>query len=124
MRRAAEEREQHRQELARLEGLLRDAGQQLDQKREEERRVVRSMITNRRKLVDESEAKLANLQEEIAAKAAAVANQYFVAAINRVGREAEYGDNEFYGTSYFADPRGQLGVRDRPAHADGLCRAA
>ncbi|MGW5354823.1 nitrilase-related carbon-nitrogen hydrolase [Streptomyces sp. NPDC004031] len=39
--------------------------------------------------------------------AAAVANEYFVAAINRVGRE-EYGDDDFYGTSYFADPRGQL----------------
>ncbi|MBB1255297.1 nitrilase-related carbon-nitrogen hydrolase [Streptomyces alkaliterrae] len=39
--------------------------------------------------------------------AAAVANQYFVAAINRVGVE-EYGDNDFYGTSYFADPRGAL----------------
>ncbi|MEW2544719.1 nitrilase-related carbon-nitrogen hydrolase [Streptomyces sp. NPDC047002] len=39
--------------------------------------------------------------------AAAVANAYFVAAINRVGRE-EYGDDDFYGTSYFADPRGRL----------------
>jgi N-carbamoylputrescine amidase len=39
--------------------------------------------------------------------AAAVANEYFVAAINRVGRE-EYGDNDFYGTSYFVDPRGRL----------------
>ena len=39
--------------------------------------------------------------------AAAVANEYFVAAINRVGRE-EYGDNDFYGTSYFVDPRGQF----------------
>ncbi|MFB4195824.1 nitrilase-related carbon-nitrogen hydrolase [Streptomyces carpaticus] len=39
--------------------------------------------------------------------AAAVANQYFVAAINRVGREAEYGDNDFYGTSYFVDPSGR-----------------
>ncbi|ASU56676.1 MULTISPECIES: nitrilase-related carbon-nitrogen hydrolase [Nocardiopsis] len=39
--------------------------------------------------------------------AAAVANAYFVAAINRVGVE-EYGDNDFYGTSYFADPRGQF----------------
>ncbi|NUS18128.1 MAG: acyltransferase [Streptomyces sp.] len=38
---------------------------------------------------------------------AAVANEFFVAAINRVGRE-EYGDNDFYGTSYFADPRGRL----------------
>jgi beta-ureidopropionase len=39
--------------------------------------------------------------------AAAVANEYFVAAINRVGQE-EYGDNDFYGTSYFVDPRGQF----------------
>jgi N-carbamoylputrescine amidase len=39
--------------------------------------------------------------------AAAVANEYFVAAINRVGRE-EYGANDFYGTSYFVDPRGQF----------------
>jgi beta-ureidopropionase len=39
--------------------------------------------------------------------AAAVANEYYVAAINRVGVE-EYGDNDFYGTSYFVDPRGQF----------------
>jgi N-carbamoylputrescine amidase len=39
--------------------------------------------------------------------AAAVANEYFIAAINRVGVE-EYGDNDFYGTSYFVDPRGQF----------------
>jgi len=39
--------------------------------------------------------------------AAAVANEYFVAAINRVGQEP-YGDNDFYGTSYFVDPRGQM----------------
>ncbi|HET8738764.1 MAG TPA: nitrilase-related carbon-nitrogen hydrolase [Acidimicrobiia bacterium] len=39
--------------------------------------------------------------------AAAVANEYFVGAINRVGKE-EFGDNDFYGSSYFVDPRGQL----------------
>ena len=39
--------------------------------------------------------------------AAAVANEYFVAAINRVGVE-EYGTDDFYGTSYFVDPRGQF----------------
>ena len=38
---------------------------------------------------------------------AAAANMYFVAAINRVGVEP-LGDNDFYGTSYFADPRGQF----------------
>jgi N-carbamoylputrescine amidase len=39
--------------------------------------------------------------------AAAVANEYFVGAINRVGVEP-LGDDDFYGQSYFADPRGQL----------------
>ena len=37
----------------------------------------------------------------------AVANMYFVGAINRVGIEP-LGDNDFYGTSYFASPRGQF----------------
>ncbi len=39
--------------------------------------------------------------------AAAVANEYFIGAINRVGSEP-YGDNDFYGSSYFVDPRGQF----------------
>ncbi len=39
--------------------------------------------------------------------AAAAANMYFVAAINRVGVEP-LGENDFYGTSYFANPRGQF----------------
>jgi len=33
------------------------------------------------------------------------ANMYYVGAINRVGVE-DLGDNDFYGTSYFANPRG------------------
>jgi len=39
--------------------------------------------------------------------AAAVANEYFVGAINRVGVEP-LGDDDFYGGSYFVDPRGQM----------------
>ena len=39
--------------------------------------------------------------------AAAVANEYYIGAINRVGKEP-FGDNDFYGSSYFVDPRGQL----------------
>lgn len=39
--------------------------------------------------------------------AAAVANEYFVGAINRVGIE-DLGDNNFYGSSYFVDPRGKM----------------
>lgn len=39
--------------------------------------------------------------------AAAAANGYFVATINRVGTEP-YGENDFYGSSYVCDPRGQI----------------
>jgi beta-ureidopropionase len=39
--------------------------------------------------------------------AAAVANEYFVGAINRVGTE-DLGDDDFYGTSYFVDPEGKM----------------
>jgi N-carbamoylputrescine amidase len=38
--------------------------------------------------------------------AAAVANEYFIGAINRVGIE-DLGDDDFYGTSYFVDPEGK-----------------
>ena len=38
----------------------------------------------------------------------AVANGYFVGAINRVGHEQPWDIGEFYGTSYFCDPRGQI----------------
>ena len=38
----------------------------------------------------------------------AVANGYFVGAINRVGTEAPWNIGKFYGNSYFADPRGQI----------------
>ncbi|MCZ7682935.1 MAG: acyltransferase [Sandaracinaceae bacterium] len=46
----------------------------------------------------------------------AVANGYFVGAINRVGKEAPWNIGEFYGQSYFVDPRGQFlatGSRDQ-----------
>ncbi|MBI1292791.1 acyltransferase [bacterium] len=40
--------------------------------------------------------------------AAAANNIYFVGAINRPGSEAPWNIGEFYGTSYFANPRGQI----------------
>ena len=46
----------------------------------------------------------------------AAANGYFIGAINRVGTEAPWNIGEFYGQSYFADPRGQIvsqGSRDQ-----------
>ena len=39
--------------------------------------------------------------------AAAVANEYYIGAINRVGIEP-LGENDFYGTSYFVDPEGKF----------------
>ncbi len=38
----------------------------------------------------------------------AAANGYFMGCINRVGVEQPWNIGEFYGTSYFVDPRGQL----------------
>lgn len=38
----------------------------------------------------------------------AVANGYFIAAINRVGTEAPWNIGEFYGSSYIASPRGKI----------------
>src|ERR1700716_1514480 len=38
----------------------------------------------------------------------AVANGYYIAAINRVGVEPPWNIGEFYGSSYFCNPRGQI----------------
>jgi beta-ureidopropionase len=38
----------------------------------------------------------------------AIANGYFVGTINRVGQERDFGPNDYYGSSYFCDPRGQF----------------
>jgi beta-ureidopropionase len=38
----------------------------------------------------------------------AVANGYYMGAINRVGTEPPWNIGKFYGTSYFVNPRGEL----------------
>ena len=38
----------------------------------------------------------------------AVANGFFLGAINRVGTEAPWNIGKFYGSSYFVNPRGQI----------------
>src|ERR1700690_3244298 len=54
--------------------------------------------------------------------AAAVANGYFVGTINRVGIEP-LGDDDFYGQSYFCDPRGQfIGALGDPHDEELLVR--
>lgn len=56
---------------------------------------------------------------ELEQTSAAVANMYFVGTINRIGIEP-LGDNDFYGTSYFADPRGQMVDGAASAHDEEL----
>jgi beta-ureidopropionase len=45
---------------------------------------------------------------ELEQPAHAVANGYWIAAINRVGTEEPLNSARFYGSSYFCDPRGQI----------------
>ena len=49
----------------------------------------------------------------------AVANGYFVGAINRVGTEAPWNIGEFYGQSYFCSPRGKI-LAEAPRDKDFL----
>jgi len=45
---------------------------------------------------------------ELEQRAHAVANGYWIGAINRVGTEEPLSTARFYGSSYFCDPRGQI----------------
>ena len=45
---------------------------------------------------------------ELEQTASAAANGYWVGAINRVGVESPISEHKFYGSSYFADPKGQI----------------
>ena len=66
---------------------------------------------NGAEIVFNPSATVAGLSEylwELEQPAHAVANQYFVAAINRVGTEKPWSIGEFYGKSYFCNPRGKI----------------
>lgn len=49
----------------------------------------------------------------------AAANQYFIGAINRSGFEDPWRIGEFYGQSYFCDPRGQI-IAEAPREGDAV----
>lgn len=51
---------------------------------------------------------------ELEQTAHAAANGYYMAAINRVGTEAPWNIGEFYGSSYFANPRGKIIAQASP----------
>jgi beta-ureidopropionase len=82
---------------------------------------ARALGLNGAEIVFNPSATVAGLSEylwKLEQPAHAVANGYFVGAINRVGTEAPWNIGEFYGSSYFCDPRGQIvaeGPRDKDA---------
>lgn len=79
---------------------------------------ARALALNGAEIVFNPSATVAGLSEylwKLEQPAHAVANGYFIGAINRVGSEAPWDIGHFYGTSYFCDPRGEFlatGSRD------------
>jgi beta-ureidopropionase len=72
---------------------------------------ARALGLNGAEIVFNPSATVAGLSEylwKLEQPAHAAANGYFIAAINRVGVEAPWNIGEFYGQSYFCDPRGQI----------------
>ncbi len=72
---------------------------------------ARALGLNGAEIVFNPSATVAGLSEylwKLEQPAHAVANQYFVGAINRPGFEEPWRMGEFYGQSYFCDPRGQM----------------
>jgi N-carbamoylputrescine amidase len=72
---------------------------------------ARCLGLNGAEIVFNPSATVAGLSEylwKLEQTAHAAANGYFMAAINRVGTEAPWNIGEFYGSSYFANPRGQI----------------
>ncbi len=72
---------------------------------------ARALGLNGADIVFNPSATVAGLSEylwKLEQPAHAVANGYFIGAINRVGTEAPWNIGEFYGSSYFCDPRGQI----------------
>jgi N-carbamoylputrescine amidase len=80
---------------------------------------ARALGLNGAQIVFNPSATVAGLSEylwKLEQPAHAVANGYFVGAINRVGTEKPWNIGEFYGQSYLCDPRGQfvaMGSRDK-----------
>lgn len=80
---------------------------------------ARCLGLNGAEIVFNPSATVAGLSEylwKLEQPAHAVANGYFIGAINRVGYEDPWKIGEFYGQSYFCNPRGQMlavGSRDQ-----------
>src|SRR6185312_14350865 len=78
---------------------------------------ARALGLNGAEIVFNPSATVAGLSKylwELEQPAHAAANGYFIAAINRVGTEAPWNIGEFYGSSYFANPRGKIIAQASP----------
>jgi beta-ureidopropionase len=83
---------------------------------------ARALGLNGAEIVFNPSATVAGLSEylwKLEQPAHAVANGYFIGAINRVGHEQPWDIGEFYGQSYFCDPRGRI-VAEAPRDQDAL----
>ena len=82
---------------------------------------ARCLGLNGAEIVFNPSATVAGLSEylwKLEQPAHAVANQYFIGAINRPGTEAPWNIGEFYGQSYFCNPRGQIVAQGSRSHDD------
>lgn len=71
----------------------------------------RALALNGAEYVVNPSATVAGLSQylwQLEQPASAVANGYYVGAINRLGTEAPWNIGKFYGSSYVVDPRGQI----------------
>ncbi len=83
---------------------------------------ARALGLNGAEIVFNPSATVAGLSEylwKLEQPAHAVANGYFVGAINRVGWEKPWKIGEFYGQSYFCDPRGKI-IAEAPRDKDAV----
>lgn len=83
---------------------------------------ARALGLNGAEIVFNPSATVAGLSEylwRLEQPAHAVANGYFIGAINRVGHEQPWDIGEFYGQSYFCDPRGRF-IAEAPRDQDAL----
>ena len=83
---------------------------------------ARILGLNGAEIVFNPSATVAGLSEylwKLEQPAHAVANGYYIGAINRVGHEQPWDIGEFYGQSYFCNPRGQI-IAEAPRDKDAL----
>ncbi len=77
----------------------------------------RALALNGAEYIVNPSATVAGLSQylwELEQPAAAVANGCYIGAVNRVGREAPWNIGEFYGSSYFVNPRGKIIAKASP----------